>query len=155
MQRGPILYCIEAVDNDCHPDCTIGAHPELTDRHETELLGDVVIVEADAGNGSRLTAIPFYARDNRDGPPGCRSGDSTRNMDSCVTANTAFMLYYLCVTGRELLKLLRTNGWQIDRIRGSHHIMTKGTKTVSVPVHGSKDLPRGTVNAILKEAGIR
>ena len=65
------------------------------------------------------------------------------------------MLYYFCVTGRELLKLLRENGWQLDRVRGSHHIMTRGKETVSVPVHGSKDLPKGTLNAILKEAGLR
>jgi predicted RNA binding protein YcfA (HicA-like mRNA interferase family) len=30
----------------------------------------------------------------------------------------------------------------------------KGTKTVSVPVHGSKDIPKGTLKAILKEADI-
>lgn len=57
--------------------------------------------------------------------------------------------------GRELLKLLRANGWQLDRTKGSHHIMTKGSKTISVPVHGAKDLPKGTLNAILKEAEIR
>ena len=70
-------------------------------------------------------------------------------------AYTAFMLYIFRVTGRELLKLLRADGWQLDRIRGSHHIMVKGNKTVSVPVHGSKDIPQGTLNAILKEAGLR
>ena len=65
------------------------------------------------------------------------------------------MLYSLSVTGRELLKRLRANGWVLDRIRGSHHIVTKATKTISVPVHGSKDIPKGTLNAILKEAGLR
>ena len=65
------------------------------------------------------------------------------------------MLYYRLVTGRELLKLLRANGWELDRIKGSHHIFVKGTKTVSVPVHGSKDIPKGTLNAILKEVGLR
>jgi len=38
-------------------------------------------------------------------------------------------------TGRELLKLLRANGWDLDRIKGSQHILIKGTKTVSVPVN--------------------
>ena len=57
--------------------------------------------------------------------------------------------------GRELLKLLSANGWRLDRVRGSHHIMVKGAATISVPVHGSRDVPKGTLNAILKEAGIR
>ena len=65
------------------------------------------------------------------------------------------MLYYKLVTGRELLKLLKANGWIVDRIRGSHHIVTKGDKTITVPVHGAKDIPKGTVAAILKEAGLR
>ena len=38
--------------------------------------------------------------------------------------------------GKELVKLLKKNGWQIDRISGSHHIMVKGGRTISVPVHG-------------------
>ncbi len=59
------------------------------------------------------------------------------------------------MTGRDLLKLLKANGWVLDRVRGSHHILVKGSATVSVPVHGSRDGPKGTLNAILKEAGIR
>ena len=59
------------------------------------------------------------------------------------------------MTGRDLLKLLKANGWELDRVRGSHHILVKGGATVSVPVHGSRDVPKGTLHAILKEAGIR
>ena len=59
------------------------------------------------------------------------------------------------MTGRDLLKLLMENGWELDRIRGSHHILVKESATVSVPVHGSRDVPKGTLHAILKEAGIR
>jgi predicted RNA binding protein YcfA (HicA-like mRNA interferase family) len=59
------------------------------------------------------------------------------------------------MTGRDVLKLLEANGWVLDRVRGSHHILVKGSATVSVPVHGSRDVPKGTLHAILKEAGIR
>ncbi len=59
------------------------------------------------------------------------------------------------MTGRDLLKLLMENGWELDRVRGSHHILVKESATVSVPVHGSRDVPKGTLHAILKEAGIR
>jgi len=63
------------------------------------------------------------------------------------------MLYIYIVTGRELIKLLRKHGWQLDRIFGSHHIMKKQEKTLTVPVHSRRDIPKGTLNSILKEAG--
>jgi predicted RNA binding protein YcfA (HicA-like mRNA interferase family) len=59
------------------------------------------------------------------------------------------------VTGRELIKLLKKHGWQLDRISGSHHIMKKKDKTLTVPVHGNSDIPKGTLNSILKEAGLK
>ena len=57
--------------------------------------------------------------------------------------------------GKELVKILKKNGWQVDRISGSHRIMVKGNKTISVPVHGKKELGKGMTHAILKQAGIR
>lgn len=57
--------------------------------------------------------------------------------------------------GKELVKILKNNGWQVDRISGSHRIMVKGNKTISVPVHGKKELGKGITHAILKQAGIR
>jgi predicted RNA binding protein YcfA (HicA-like mRNA interferase family) len=31
------------------------------------------------------------------------------------------------VTGKELVKLLQENGFVLDRIKGSHHLMTRGS----------------------------
>jgi len=59
------------------------------------------------------------------------------------------------MTGKEIVKLLIKNGWEIDRVKGSHHIMKKKDKTITVPVHGKKDIPIGTLNDILKEAGLK
>lgn len=59
------------------------------------------------------------------------------------------------MTGKEVIKLLEKNGWVLDRIKGSHHIMIKEELTVVVPVHGKKDVPKGTLNAILKQGGIK
>lgn len=56
---------------------------------------------------------------------------------------------------KELIRLLKEHGWVIDRTRGSHHIMIKDKKTISVPFHGSKDLGKGLVNDILKQAGLK
>jgi len=59
------------------------------------------------------------------------------------------------VTGKNLLKLLKKENWELDRINGSHHIMKKDEKTLSVPVHGNRDIPLGILNAILKQAGLK
>lgn len=61
----------------------------------------------------------------------------------------------MTMTGKELVKLLMENGWTIDRIRGSHYIMAKGAKTLSVPVHGSTPIPKGLLYKLLKEAGLK
>lgn len=56
------------------------------------------------------------------------------------------------MTGKELLRLAKKNGWQMIRQKGSHvrlkHIET-GEK-VTIAVHGNKDLPKGTEQLLLK-----
>lgn len=60
------------------------------------------------------------------------------------------------MTGKQLKKLLAESGWQLDRISGSHHIMIKeGFRSIPIPLHGNADLPKGLVNAIRKQAGIK
>ncbi len=56
--------------------------------------------------------------------------------------------------GKELVKLLRENGWELNRISGSHHIMIKDGKSLSVPVHNT-DMKTGTLNKLLKDAGLK
>lgn len=61
------------------------------------------------------------------------------------------------VSGRELLRVLKSFSWYVDRIRGSHHIMRSREKrgiVVSVAVHAGKTVPIGTVMDILKDTGI-
>jgi predicted RNA binding protein YcfA (HicA-like mRNA interferase family) len=59
------------------------------------------------------------------------------------------------MTGKELIKLMRKNGWKIDRISGSHHVLVKRNKTLTVPVHGNRDLKKGTLEALLKQGGLK
>lgn len=54
---------------------------------------------------------------------------------------------------KELVKRLEKNGWILDRIKGSHHVMKKDGKTVVVPVHNT-DVPKGLLKAILKDTGL-
>lgn len=55
---------------------------------------------------------------------------------------------------KDLLKLLKQNGWKEVRVHGSHHIMRKGDQTETLPVHG-KDVLIGLLNAILKRTGLK
>jgi predicted RNA binding protein YcfA (HicA-like mRNA interferase family) len=67
----------------------------------------------------------------------------------------AFLLP-LYMTARNLLKVLKQNGWIKKSQSGSHlqliHPVKKGK--VTVPIH-SGDIPRGTLNSILKQAGLK
>ena len=55
---------------------------------------------------------------------------------------------------KDLLKFFLQNGWKLDRINGSHHILKKDDKTEIIPVHG-RDIPKGLLNAILKRNGFK
>lgn len=57
---------------------------------------------------------------------------------------------------RFLIKLLEQSGFVFKRSKGSHHLYFNSTtdKTIVVPIHGSKDLPKGTFYGVLKQAGI-
>lgn len=59
------------------------------------------------------------------------------------------------MTGKELLRIAKAHGFREDRINGSHHMMIRDGKVVTIPVHGNRDLPPGTVNAILKGLGLK
>lgn len=62
----------------------------------------------------------------------------------------------ILVTPKELLKVLKKDGWYVDRIRGSHHMLKHTSKVgrVTVPVH-KEDLKPKTLHTILKQAGIK
>lgn len=57
---------------------------------------------------------------------------------------------------RELLKLLYEDGWVVKNQKGSHQQLIHPIKPgkVTVPVHGG-DIPAGTLNSILKQAGLK
>ncbi len=60
------------------------------------------------------------------------------------------------MSSKEIIGLLERHGFTLDRIKGSHHILVNKTngKRAVVP-HPKKDLPVGTAQAILKQAGIK
>jgi len=62
------------------------------------------------------------------------------------------------VSGKQLCIVLEKEGFILVRQTGSHRIYQKiteeGTITIPVPVHSSKPLKKGTINSIIKKAGI-
>ena len=54
--------------------------------------------------------------------------------------------------GRELLSILRQAGFEVIRIKGSHHFLRHpdGRATV-VPVHAGEDIGTGLLGKILKD----
>lgn len=54
--------------------------------------------------------------------------------------------------GRELIRILKKHGFEVIRIRGSHHSMRHpdGRYTV-VPVHAGETIGPGLLNKILKD----
>lgn len=74
LVRGPLVYCMEAIDNDGSVyDLVLPADTKLSERWEPELLGGVVVVQAEGRRVRRtsdgtlkveptqVTAIPYYA----------------------------------------------------------------------------------------------
>lgn len=63
----------------------------------------------------------------------------------------------LKMTAKELEKKVFKVGWFFVRQKGSHRIYTHDeiTGIVVIPFHGKKDLPKGTLNSILKKSGLK
>ena len=57
----------------------------------------------------------------------------------------------------EVISILKKDGWYFKEQKGSHQQFVHSVKTgkVTVPVHGTKDLPPGTLSSIFKQAGIK
>ncbi len=59
------------------------------------------------------------------------------------------------VSGVRVVRALERHGFKVARISGSHHIMRhpdgRGT---SVPLHGGRDVAKGTLRSILRDTGL-
>ena len=57
----------------------------------------------------------------------------------------------------EVIHLIESDGWQLVATRGSHRQYKHPTKPGNVTIAGkpSVDVPPGTLNSILKQAGLK
>ena len=60
------------------------------------------------------------------------------------------------MTSREIIGMLDKDGWRLKAIKGDHHQFVHPRKPGKVTVpHPAKDLKRGTVNSILRQAKLK
>ena len=60
------------------------------------------------------------------------------------------------LTAKKVIKALHKDGFRLERISGSHHVLIKENHrlSVAIPVHSGKDLGRGLLKSILKQADL-
>ena len=58
---------------------------------------------------------------------------------------------------RDAIRLIQNDGWFLVRTKGSHRQYHHPVKagTVTIAGHPSVDIPAGTMNSILKQAGLK
>ena len=58
---------------------------------------------------------------------------------------------------RELISLIESDGWVLVRATGSHRQFHHPTKSGTVTIAGKPgtDVPPGTLNSVLKQAGLK
>ena len=58
---------------------------------------------------------------------------------------------------RDAIRLIETDGWLLVRTRGSHRHFKHPTKPGLVTIAGQSgvDIPKGTMNSILKQSGLK
>jgi predicted RNA binding protein YcfA (HicA-like mRNA interferase family) len=56
------------------------------------------------------------------------------------------------VSGKEFAKLLQNRGWELKRVKGSHHIFLKAGRRerIVVPIHGNAPLKVGLLKSLMK-----
>lgn len=95
---------------------------------------------------SNLLDWVLFERDE----PGCAPGESRVVPRSTIRQGMPVKVH-------ELVSRLEADGWYQVRQKGSHRQFHHPTKpgTVTVAGKASVDVPRGTLNSVLKQAGLK
>jgi predicted RNA binding protein YcfA (HicA-like mRNA interferase family) len=58
---------------------------------------------------------------------------------------------------RDIIRMLEREGWVLKRVKGSHRQYKHPARAgrVTLPGHPNDDLPLGTLNSVLKQAGLK
>ena len=58
------------------------------------------------------------------------------------------------ISGRDLVRVLGKIGFELDRQKGSHMILFRADPPTTLTVPDHRELDRGTLRAILRQAGL-
>ena len=59
------------------------------------------------------------------------------------------------IKGKQLLKILEKVGFILDHVQGSHYILRRADgKKTTIPIHGNKEIPKGTLLGVLTDIDI-
>lgn len=66
IQRGPIVYGFEALDNNGSASIQLGADPQFEVETRADFLGGINVIKGKAADGKPFVAIPYYTMANRE-----------------------------------------------------------------------------------------
>lgn len=58
------------------------------------------------------------------------------------------------ISGKKFAKILEKKGWQLVRVKGSHHRYQKDNQSISIAIHGNQDLKMGLLKSVMKQANL-
>ncbi len=58
------------------------------------------------------------------------------------------------LSGRETVKILHRDGWEMVRQKGSHMILVKNGQFVTLSVPDHKQLAKGTLRSLIRASGL-
>ena len=87
--------------------------------------------------------------------PRCFSGIFRPQKPNTYRRGISNLIYNWSMIRKDIIKKFQAHGWVLDRINGSHHILSKDGKAVPVPVHGTKDVGAGLLASIARQTGVK
>jgi DUF1680 family protein len=93
LTRGPLVYCVEGVDNRGEVDFTIADDPQLVVKERKDLLGGIDIIRGKTIENEDFVAVPLYTWDNRMAGKMCVWLKQSGKVDSWHTVLWADKLY--------------------------------------------------------------
>ncbi len=58
------------------------------------------------------------------------------------------------LSGQDVVRVFASFGWSVSRQRGSHIIMTKDGKMATLSVPNHKEVARGTLRSLIRDANL-
>lgn len=58
------------------------------------------------------------------------------------------------MSGREVVRVFESLGWEVVRQTGSHIIMTKDEEPVTLSVPDHREVAKGTLRSLIRTAGV-